>query len=633
MQLRRLPTLIAVIDSLERRLCGGRVLSDDVLSDQELLDFLQVIGRQYADTSTSNPLTMQRLQLETEIQQLLKAQPTKRVLSIRHTALLQLTEIIFRLVESSGNLHSHVYSAIQGLQISFVRTLVHDSGTFIQPNYPYKTLLEFLVTAFAGYDQYSGRRAQALLREAGRRVAEILTNPSYDGEIPKKTEAEFAIFLHNYNRESGEIYEKNLISREHGDAARDDVRSIVSREILTAVGGRSLPTDLLRFFQEVWSKYLHVTYLREGPKSDAWQQGISIIPVVVRSLYVTDLNEMYYLYNGELTRALAILHEGTGSIQQDSQLTESVLNYLDKLPSEFIREGKKPYLSAFQDVPLPVQVKLPSSDDLEVLKDLNIGAWFIIHTGEQDIRGKLIQKDKELGYCLFASYSGMKAARLEVTGLAEALAKGTLRHIDNTLVVERAMERSLMQLESQVQRLKSKVHLVEQERANKIKSQKPPPQPDVSVASAVAAPVAVAEDATELKRLREEIRREETEARERERKAVEEQAQARELAENQEKERILKKILEEVNLLQPGGWLELLNKDNAKLTCKLGLKLRSTQKMIFVDRLGQKVAEMKTDELAVRIVEGSARIIDRGVAFEDTLQSLISDHAGKINVE
>jgi hypothetical protein len=643
MQSRRLPALLAVIEHLEGRLYGGTKSDEDVLSDKELLNFLQSIGHQYAQaiiSAMSNNAEPQRLKLEDELQSLLITQSKRRILSIRHIAILQLTEVIFRFISATRDVHSHVYIALQGLQIGFARTLLYDAGSLVSPDQPYRNFLEFLIASFIGYDQYSGRRARSLVNEIAKRVAEMLIAPN-ELEACIAARQNFAELLARYNRESS-IYEKSLITKEQGLAARDDVRLLVNQEILKAIGGKSLPPNLLKFLKEVWSKYLQVIYLRDGKNSEIWQEGINVIQTLVRSLYIQDPYEMLQFYQEDLAQALAILHSGAESIHQDLQLTRNVLTYLDDLPLQLIQKGIKPDMSSFQEVPLADQseqanISIINPEDVTVLDNFNIGDWCLINNGEQKIRGKLIQKDLNLGYCLFANFSGIKAARLEINGLVQTINNGALIRLDTTSVLERALDTALKQLENQVQRLETKVHVVEQERiktkqATKIIST---PVELASVATKVVTskPTLIAEDDSHIKQLREKIRLEEMAALEQERKAAEVQEKARELAQRQEQEKSLEKALREANMLQPGGWLELIAKDNVKHLCKLGLKLKSTQKMIFVDKFGQKVAEMRAAELAARIVEGSARVIDQGVAFEDTLQSLILDRSGKINAE
>ena len=582
------------------------------------------MGQRYVSACIQGPWETQRLRLVEETQQVLGARADSQPLSLRHASLLQLTEAIFYFLEYSCDLSVHIYAALQGLQIGFTHALVSDPAALARPEQPHRQFLELLVVAFKGYDQYSGKRAHTLLGEAGRKVAEAIVSPVPDGEACQSAKRAFAGLLQRYNRESL-IYDKSLIVKEQGQTARDDARLIVNREILAAVRGHRLPAQLLRFFQEVWSNYLYVTYLREGLTSDAWKEGIAVIAPLVHSLSIRDPHEMFRFYQEKLAQALALVRRGAESIHQDTLLTHTVLEYLDTLFLQVI-QGDEPDLPILEDAPTyslgDTEADLSPADH-QALDGLRLGDWYLIRAGGLETRGKLIQKDAALGYCLFSNYSGLKAARLKIAGLAATLADGVLRRLDTAPVAERALEWALSQLEGQLQRMEVKVRAVEQGRER--------------LAREHARETAKVEEAAHLKRLHEQAQQEAAAIREQERRAAEEQVrdakQQRELAWQQGQERALEGALIEAQRLQPGGWLELLTADDGKHACKLGLKLKSSQKMIFVDRLGQKVAEMFPADLAARIVEGSARIIDYGVAFDDTLQSLILDRSEKIHVE
>ena len=64
---------------------------------------------------------------------------------------------------------------------------------------------------------------------------------------------------------------------------------------------------------------------------------------------------------------------------------------------------------------------------------------------------------------------------------------------------------------------------------------------------------------------------------------------------------------------------------------KLALKLRSSGKLIFVNRLGQRGLELLPRDFAERIVDGAANIVDYGVAYDYGLQSLISTRDEKLD--
>jgi Protein of unknown function (DUF1631) len=645
MQPQRLEVLIAAIDDLERRLSGVTAGGEGSLSDRDLVEVLGAVGRRYAGACQSGAWEEQRLQLDEEVQQQVRG--GARPLSIRQAAMLQLTETLFRFIEYSCGLHLHVYAAVQGLQVGIAATLLSAPALLADPEQPHQRYLERLVLSLRGYDQHAGRRARNLVGGAGRGVIGLLHGSPMDGEACRAAERAFLDLLQSYDRES-QIYDKSIISKEQGQAAREDARCIVNREIFAAVGGRPLPELLLRFLREVWSKYLYVTYLREGMDSEAWREGVGAVAVLVRSLSIRHPEELFQFYQQGLSRAMALLRSGAESIHQDTLLTQEVLQLLDRVYMQ-IMQGEEPDFATLQEMPTDAASLgggrgEPGPADRQALEGLRLGDWYLIRQGTQEIRGRLIQKEGALGYCLFANYSGIKAARLEAAGLAKALAAGVLQPLDIRPVMDRGLDLAVGQLEAHVPRLEAKVRLVEQERerlraeareAERLRQAREQAQQAERAEQERAR--ARAEEAARLARLRERVRRDEEVIREQEQRAAEERvrqvAQGRDQAQRRQEEQALVGALAEVQRLQPGGWLELIGANDAKRVCKLGLKIKSSQKMIFIDRLGQKVAEMLPPELAARMVEGSARIVDYGVAFDDTLGSLILDRSEKIHVE
>ncbi|RMJ02124.1 hypothetical protein DOQ08_02920 [Marinobacter litoralis] len=76
--------------------------------------------------------------------------------------------------------------------------------------------------------------------------------------------------------------------------------------------------------------------------------------------------------------------------------------------------------------------------------------------------------------------------------------------------------------------------------------------------------------------------------------------------------------------LSVGSWLEL-NKDDARVRCKLAAFIKATGKYIFVNRNGAKVAEYFRDELARAMQEKSITLLDDGLIFDRALESIIDN--------
>ena len=82
--------------------------------------------------------------------------------------------------------------------------------------------------------------------------------------------------------------------------------------------------------------------------------------------------------------------------------------------------------------------------------------------------------------------------------------------------------------------------------------------------------------------------------------------------------------LDATDQLSVGSWLEL-NKDEARVRCKLAAFIKATGKYIFVNRNGAKVAEYFRDELALAMQDKSITLLDDGLIFDRALESIIDN--------
>jgi hypothetical protein len=115
------------------------------------------------------------------------------------------------------------------------------------------------------------------------------------------------------------------------------------------------------------------------------------------------------------------------------------------------------------------------------------------------------------------------------------------------------------------------------------------------------------------------------EKRRRQQELARRESEARTQAEDSVRNAALQQVLTDIERMQPSGWAEFIDADGQTVTCKLALKLRSSGKLIFVDQLGRKVQELLPEAIAGRIIDGTASIVDYGVAYDHGLQSLISE--------
>lgn len=83
-------------------------------------------------------------------------------------------------------------------------------------------------------------------------------------------------------------------------------------------------------------------------------------------------------------------------------------------------------------------------------------------------------------------------------------------------------------------------------------------------------------------------------------------------------------MLERVDRLTMGSWVEFMQDEKSRYRCKLAAVVKPTGKYIFVNRAGKKVAELGRRELAGRIATDVVKLLDDRLLFDRALESVIS---------
>ena len=88
-----------------------------------------------------------------------------------------------------------------------------------------------------------------------------------------------------------------------------------------------------------------------------------------------------------------------------------------------------------------------------------------------------------------------------------------------------------------------------------------------------------------------------------------------------------------VDSLSMGGWFELSLEEDSQCRCRLAAVIRATEKYIFVNRSGVKVAEYNRQSLAQAIKHDQVRQLDDGKLFDRALESVINDLRDKKSLQ
>ncbi len=617
-----LARLLTRIRDLDQDICRFARLESRMLP---LDDFVKILDRladeRPAILSNDDGARSEAQGLSLSVLRSLKNTPSSQgqvpLLSIYQSGLLQATEHIFKHLEYASDIDPTVYRLVNHLQVDLTRLLARDNEFFSDPGHPMRRFCEILLRICRLFDAYSGSRSEQLLQEVAVIVETLDTSESSQGgNVEACIDALVEVF-EQHNAESLELARK-LIAGEQGACLQENARQLVNREMFHAVEGLRLPPVFVHFLERAWSKYLYVTYLRNGSESRNWTTGIRVIRLLANSLHIRGRDTMFHYYGSQIPAALRTLKDAAYSIHQDVDLVENLLAELDDIHQRILNEEQLD-ISDWVEVHSanPVNSSKTVPEPSPQIESLLVGHWYKLNQGGLKRRCKLIEKNLQYGYCLFTNLSGILAAKLSFVEAEHILGKAGLQRMDAIPALENGLTYCTRELHKQLPGLERQVKEAEQAWLDANRRQKK-------------------QEAAELIRRHEEQRRQKEEARRQEQLRLEEERRlAKAEAEAEEQQAARRRLVDQAQAklarMQSGGWLELIRDDQTRVSCKLGLRLKSSGKMIFVDSLGRKVAELHSQELAEKIVDGSASILDYGVAFDSTLSGLINERSEKIH--
>ncbi len=616
-----LSQLIATIETLEQRLWGS-VSAQDHLSDPERIErvLLEINQQDHRRFSEGRGLLKPRFDLvgrvRTRLQPIQAGDGGLRLMTLRQAAILQYVDDLFHGFFLQNSLDLSAFSPIHALPLALTRLLLQHPESLEDPGHPAYRFCERLVDSLRGYDVQAGRLAQGLAQHVEEMIQVRLIQPAQlDEHDYEEALAQLGKILKEVDQ-SSQRFVQYLISKESGEASRGDARQLVNQAILEAVAGRRVPIVFVQFLAKIWSKYLFVTYLRQGTQSEEWKHGIQDIKILADGLAIQNPEELQHYLDTQLSQTLARFRVAAGTIYGDPALAERFFETIDRTFQE-IRAGKAPtaeYMTVAPGDPLEEkQHAALTPAERRLIDTLKIGEWFLLKQGKNAQRCRLVAHNQEHDYCLFANLSGIKVAKMTCKDTAQALESKRLQAIRSASgILENAFRSADERLKKKIDRLEHKAQENERQRAQ------------------------AREEARQ--RFQEEERRREEEAAQRLRQLREKQLQKTSESPEQDQDlpeaetdvqeelnERLREELEKVQRLQLGASVELVDALRGRIDCKLALKLKSSGKMVFVDALGRRVAELLPEELAAHLANGDAAILDYGVAFEDALQRLTKE--------
>jgi hypothetical protein len=247
---------------------------------------------------------------------------------------------------------------------------------------------------------------------------------------------------------------------------------------------------------------------------------------------------------------------------------------------------------------------------IEHARSIDVGQWFLFtHKDDSLQRMKLAQKSDD--NLLFVNRAGLKAIDLSIEQAAYYLLNGRLKALNHQRPFSKVYLQQTAQLLQQYEAFVDRDKLeLEHERKRAEKEER----------ERIVAAEKARREAEESARREESAR---LKAAEEARKAEERRLNETIAKERLELEAIEKAYVDAINAMTLGTWVHFFDDQGESTECNLALKMRSTDKYVFVNRAGIKVAEKKGHELLALMKDGKFDIVDQASIADSAIQRLI----------
>ncbi len=370
-------------------------------------------------------------------------------------------------------------------------------------------------------------------------------------------------------------------------------RRFVDKYLNALFEGRQLPVAAVDFLQGEWRNSLQMLLLREGQQGSEWQSVTALTNSLVLSLLPqkSDQDKQKLLQLIPSFRPALRKHLLSVSSEDDK---DDLLDTIEELHMLVLKGETLPAEDITPLSSLNTEGVITSISDAVSAEAANLqaGQWVLYNreNGSQ-IKAKLALLLADTAQMLFVNVLGAKCLEKSVEEFGFALSSKKAQLLNSQQVFSKTIARAVEQLIRQYQKQLREPPTPSAEQTEKLKQE--------SLEKARA----------EAERLREQQEAEQA-------AIVEEES-----AELPESER--GQVEKQVQELTIGAWVSLENRFGDRVSAKVAVIYKSTDKAVFVDQNGVKVGEYIKSDFVELIMQGKAEILKQSDNFENSLARVI----------
>ena len=375
---------------------------------------------------------------------------------------VDLVGLVFDFVRHDPNLPLPMQPLLTRLQIPFLKAALADPELLQAPEHPARHLIDELGEAAVGWTP--GTDPENQLLDCIARIADQLLNDRGDGRVAFERAIGDLREHQDLGRRRAELAEQRAVEaalgRERLRIARNRVASTLERRLT-----RYTPLPWVRqLVRGPWANYLVLAWLRQGETGEAYRAALDFVDELlwcdehgISSGDESRLRDDEEMLDEELRHGLAAVAYHDREIERlAGELRQFLISLRRRAKAPgFLYEidpklGTADFSQSWAEHELEDQPPVESLDAavLAQIRALSPGTWFEFGA-RHDERAKLSWSSPFTGRCLFVNRNGLRVGEFTPERLADEIERGLTRILENTRLMQRALQMLVTQLREQ----------------------------------------------------------------------------------------------------------------------------------------------------------------------------------------
>lgn len=334
---------------------------------------------------------------------------------------LDVVDRFFRSVVDSPKLSDYAQSRMRQLEVPVLKVVMRDPEFFEDQDSPVRGVMNRL----AQLGVKGGRLNPVVQRRVDELIHRIATEFEQDTGVFEQTVGELDTLIDRQNL----VYRRNVervTAAAEGAQKVAESKTAVASALESKLAGRKVPRALVSLLDGGWRDLLSLTWIRQGPDSQLWQDYLAVIDSLMA--FAEDPDSSI-----NLPELLRLIQDGLASISSNhmpsSQIRDELKHFLVRRPDKAPEMVEMPAVSGVR----PDKQVLSEREQRSLQRWINraqqlrTGDWLRDQTKAEDPQYiRLVWIARGFSRFVFVNHQGMRVVELELEALARQMRKGII---------------------------------------------------------------------------------------------------------------------------------------------------------------------------------------------------------------